>query len=422
MVAKSADDARAQASARAAQQAFNNTKKAADAKAAAAKKAAADKAAKAKENAAASALLKKAQDQIKKTEARIAQIEKSNAATKATAAEIKKEEEAAAIETKAAVDAIKNPPKPVDPEDTPLIAGSTGFTDTNKTVTLARNTFANTMALLVGEREASQPWVNEIYDLTQGFINTGSSIEEAQNLALREAKKLGKASKFVQRFEPIFKLQDRLNAGETVYVPSIAEYVKSEQELGDLLRAVNLGDLATQEVAARILGDANKSVSEAASIISDVFAAIDNAPGALGQDLKSILNKGVDRASIAKALLTGKEGALELTKKVKSIEQFSAAKSQGVAIDLATGADLAAGGADYGTSLGKFAAVKRLERGQQLGRMSNIDFTQQEAISSQFAANAAADEKIRKIEEEEMNRFSGKSGRLASQSRAQGLI
>jgi hypothetical protein len=255
----------------------------------------------------------------------------------------------------------------------------------------------------------------------QGYLNTGSTVEEAQNLALREAKNSGKASKFVQRFSAIFKLQDRLNAGETVQVPSIADYVKSEQQLGDVFRAVGLGELATQEMAAKILGDANKSVAEATSLISDVFSSIDNAPEALKNDLKTYF-PGADRTSIAKALLTGKEGALELTKKVKSIEQLSAAKSQGVTIDLATGADLAAGGADYGTSLGKFAEVKRLERGQQLGRMSGIDFTQQEAISSQFGANAAADEKIRRIKEQELNRFSGASGRLASQSRAQGII
>jgi len=300
----------------------------------------------------------------------------------------------------------------------PVNPGSTGFTDTG-VVTLASNTFANTIGLLMGELESSQPWVEELRTLTQGFINTGSSVDEAINLALRDAKAQGKASKFVNRFSAIFKLQDRLNAGENVQVPSIAEYVKSEQALGDVFRAVNLGELATQEVAAKILGDANKSVAEATAIISDVFGAIDNAPETLKNDLKTYF-PGADRTSIAKALLLGKEGADELTKKVKSIEQFSAAKSQGVGIDLATGANLAAGGATYGTSLGNFATVKQLERGQELGQMSGIDFTQNEAIASTFQSNAAADEKIRRIKEEEANRFSGRSGRLASQNRDSG--
>jgi hypothetical protein len=301
-------------------------------------------------------------------------------------------------------------PNPVEP-------GSTGFETGGPKVTLARNTFANTMALLVGETEASQPWVDEMYDLAQGYINTGSSIEEAQNLALREAKNKGTASKFVQRFSAIFKLQDRLNKGETVQVPSIADYVNSEQKLGEVFRNVGLGELATQEMAAKILGDANKSVDEATTLISDVFGAIDNAPKQLKDDLSTYF-PGADRTSIAKALLLGKEGAIELTKKLRSVEQISAAKSQGVTIGLSTGADLAAGGADYTSSLGKFAEVKRLERGQQLGRMSGIGFTQEEAIASTFTSNAAADEKIRKITEEEANRFAGRSGRMASQSRS----
>lgn len=431
MAAKSADEARAQAALKSFQQ--EQAKKAADAKAAAAKTAASQAAA--KKAAADKAAAKKAADKKEATyikslsnpitsqyDPRIAQ---GGRVTTGGTISLPNAEMASTRMTSSGVAPV-NPIKNIvekfepDPEDTPFIPGSTGFTEGSNR-TLARNTFINTLALVMGEFEASQPWVNELYDLMQGFINTGSSVEEAQNLALREAKTLGKASKFVQRFDPIFKLQARLNAGEAVQVPSIADYVKSEQKLGDVFRAVGLGELATQSMAAKILGDANKSVSEATAIISDVFGAIDNAPEALKRDLATYF-PGADRTSVAKALLTGKEGALELTKKVKSVEQLSAAKTQGIQISLAEGANLAAGGAEYATSLGKFETVKQLERGQSLGRMSGIDFTQQEAIASAFTSNAAANEKIRKIGEEEVNRFRGSSGKLASRSRAQGAI
>jgi hypothetical protein len=303
----------------------------------------------------------------------------------------------------------------------PVKPGSTGFSDTSFTesteITLASNTFANTVALLMGELEAGQPWVEELRKLSQGFINSGSTTEEAINLALRDAKAQGKASKFVQRFDAIFKLQDRLNAGEAVQVPSIADYVKSEQALGDVFRNVGMPELATQAVTSKVLGEANKSVSEATAIISDIFGAIDNAPAALKADLQAIA-PGADRTAIAKALLFGKAGIAELTKSVASISQVSAAKSQGITIDSAMGSELAAGGAEYGTSLTKFAEVKRLERGQSLGRMSNINFTQQDAIDSTFTSSAAADEKIRRIEEEERNRFAARSGYLPSQNRS----
>ena len=45
-----------------------------------------------------------------------------------------------------------------------------------------------------------------------------------------------------------------------------------------------------------------------------------------------------------------------------------------------------------------------------------------EAIASAFGSNAAADEKLRKIREEEANRFAASTGRLASQNRSAGLI
>jgi hypothetical protein len=132
---------------------------------------------------------------------------------------------------------------------------------------------------------------------------------------------------------------------------------------------------------------------------------------------------GVDRTSIAKALLMGKEGAQELEKKVKSIEQFSAAKSQGINIDLATGANIAAMGYDYMSGLSNFATVKQLERGQMLGKSNAIDFTQQEAIAGTFEQNQAARDKIRQIQETEIGKFKGSAGTggsrsLASKSRA----
>ena len=308
----------------------------------------------------------------------------------------------------------------------PAIISSEGYTPGGK-VPLSTATFRNTMATIMGGVNPEDlVWIDELQGLMQGFIDTGSTVEEAQNLALNEAKAKGKASPFVNRFEAIFKLQDRLKAGEAIDVPTIAEYVKSEQALGTVFRDVGLGELANQKIIGKILGEAGKSVAEATRLIDNVFTTIDNAPGALGKDLKAILNMGVDRTSIAKALLLGKEGALELEKKVAAISQFSAAKSQGINIDLATGAELAAGGATYGTSLGNFGTVKNLERGQMLGRANAIDFTQQEAINATFKEDVAAQAKIRQIQETEIGKWKGSSGAagsrsLASKSRAEAI-
>lgn len=283
--------------------------------------------------------------------------------------------------------------------------------------TLALDTFRNTLAFYFGREEVQKPWVNALYTVTSKYYNSGSTIDESINLSVQEARNNPELKTFADRFKGVYALQDRLAKGEAITVPTVADYFKSEAAMGDVVRQAGMGELATQEFLGGVIG-LGKSVSEVATLISNTFNAIDNAPKALKSDLQSILKLGVSRTDIAKALLTGKEGAAELNKRIESISTLSAAKSQGITIDEATASDIASRGYDYNKSLSGMADVKRLERGQTLGRMSNIGFTQEDAIASTFQSSAAADEKIRRIEEEEKNRFAARSGRLASQNRS----
>lgn len=289
------------------------------------------------------------------------------------------------------------------------------------TRTLAIDTFRNTLALFFGAEEVKKSWVNALYNSTSKFYNTGSTIDESLNLSLQDVRNNPELKEFTNRFKGIYALQDRLSKGEAIEVPTIAEYFKSESAMGDVLREAGMGDLATQDFLGGVLG-LGKSVLEVTNLISETFSAIDNAPEAVKADLKSVMNLGVSKVDIAKALLTGKEGAASLNKKIAGITTYSAAKSQGVTIDLETAGDIAARGYDYGKSLTGFADVKRLERGQMLGKMSGIDLTQKDTIAATFEGNVQAEDKIAKIKEEEENRFAGRSGRFASRDRATGLI
>lgn len=275
--------------------------------------------------------------------------------------------------------------------------------------------------MFFGAQETSQPWMDTLYSSVAGFYNTGSTVDEALNLSLQEVRTNPALKPFTDRFSGIYALQDRLAKGEAIEVPTIAEYFKSESAMGDTLRQAGMGDLATQQFLGNVLG-LGKSVLEVTNLITETFAAIDNAPAALKKDLQAYLDLGVSRTDIAKALLTGKEGAAALNKRITGLSTLSAAKSQGVTIDEATALDIASRGYDYNESLTGFGTVKRLERGQMLGKMSGLNLTQQETIASTFEQDVKAQDKIAKIAEEEANRFAGKSGRLASQSRAQGQI
>lgn len=301
--------------------------------------------------------------------------------------------------------------------NTTVNPGSTGQT-TEGGPTLAKDTFKNTLALFFGAQEMSQSWVDAVYKSVANFYNTGSTIDEALNLSLQDVRNNEALKPFTDRFKGIYALQDRLAKGEAVTVPTIAEYFQTESKMGDVLRNVGLGEMATQNFLGDVIGR-GKSLLDVTNLIDSTFSSIDNAPEALKKDLQTYF-PGVDRTSIAKALLTGAEGWAELDKKVKGISVLSAAKTQGINVDLATATDLAMLNgrySDYAGALTGFQQVSELGRGTMLGAMGGIDFGQNEAIAATFKSDAAAMAKIEKIKQQETARFSGSSGRLASRER-----
>lgn len=297
--------------------------------------------------------------------------------------------------------------------------GSTGMA-AGETRTMAKDTFKNTLAMFFGAKEMSQAWVDALYKSVSNFYNTGSTIDESLNLALQDVRNNPLLKPFTDRFKGVFALQDKLAAGQAITVPTIAEYFKAESDMGDTLRSAGLGELATQDFLGNVIG-LGKSVLEVGNLIDKTFYAIDNAPDALKADLQTYF-PGVDRTAIAKALLTGKEGWAELDKKVRGVSVMSAAKTQGVNIDLAAATDIAQGGTDYSGALTGFQTVKELERGKMLGQISGIDFGQSQAIGAVFQKNAQAVAELEKLRTEELGRYQGSAGRLASRNRAAGLI
>ena len=305
--------------------------------------------------------------------------------------------------------------------DTNVKPGSTGM-ETGSTRTLAQDTFKNTLALFFGASEMAQPWANALFKVVSGYYKSGSTIDESLNLALQEARNNPVLEPFTKRFAGVYALQDRRAQGEALDVPTIAEFFKSQVTLGDRLREVGLGDLASNEILGEVLGT-GKSVSAVLNLVNDVFMTIDNAPEALKKDLQ-VVAPGIDRTSIAKALLLGQRGAEALQKQIKEVSVLSAAKSQGVSLENTLAADIAARGFDYNTSLTNFGTVaKGAVPFQKLTEISTgaavkpVD-SQQTLIKSLFQQDVKAQEQIRLEAEKEAARFSGSSGTFGSRSLA----
>jgi hypothetical protein len=288
--------------------------------------------------------------------------------------------------------------------------------------TMAIDTFKNTLALFFGKAEVNQPWVNALYGVTSKYYKTGSTIDESLNLALQDVRNNPELAPFTKRFKGLYDLQDKLTSGMAVSVPTIAEFFKSQEKLGDIMRSAGFQDLATQEFLGDVLGT-GKSVAETTSLINDVFAAIDNAPAALKADLQKVA-PGADRTSIAKALLLGKQGAAALTKQIAATTVFSAAKTQGLNLDMTTAADYAARGFGYGETLTTAGNVMRgaapLEKLTEISTGKAVTPEQAQATMQQslFENNVAAQEQIRLETEKEAARYGGRPGTMGSRSLA----
>lgn len=297
--------------------------------------------------------------------------------------------------------------------------------------TLAQDTFINTLSLIMGKDEAAKPYVKELYKLVSGFYKTGSSINDAINLALYQAKNDNVIPEFTSRFSGIFALQARRAKGEAIDVPTIPEYIKSQEQLGTVLRQAGLGDLANETFLNTVMAT-GKSVDESTSIITDVFDLIDNAPKEWKAQV-AIAMPSVTRADLAKALLTGTEGVKELERTVKKAGIVAAGSMQGLTVSDTMASDLLSKNQTFATAGTQFARVAQiLPTAQKLksfetGVAPEKAYTMEQAVSATFDQNAAELQNLADLAERERARLSGRSGVIgsksfASQARGAGLI
>jgi hypothetical protein len=293
-------------------------------------------------------------------------------------------------------------------------------------VNLAEQEFINTLKLLMGSAEASKPYVKQLYALTSKYYKTGSSIADAVNLALYDAQENKLIPEFTNRFSGIFKIQARRAAGEIIDVPTLSEYIKSQEGIADVLRRTGLGELANETFLNEVMGT-GKSVAETTKVITDVFDAIKLAP----KEWRDMVNAKMPFATdvdLAKGLLLGAEGAADLERKVNKYGIMAAGQGQGLQVSEATAGDLLAKGQGYTSAKPKFgqaAAIipiaqklTSMETGVEPGKA----YTQEQAFSAVFDQNYQALQNIQNLSEKESGRFAGKSGRFASKDRAAGQI
>lgn len=320
---------------------------------------------------------------------------------------------------------------PVTPNT--VLPGSTGTT-TDAGPTLASNVFKNTLALFFGADEMTKPWVDQLYKSVSGFYKTGSTIEEAFNMALLESEKNPLMIDFTKRFKGIFSLQKMKQAGKAVTVPTIAEYFATESKMGDMLKASNLGEIANEDFLGDVLGK-GVSATEFGNRITQIFDRIDNAP----QAIKTTLNRFfpyLDRISLAKALALGDKGATMLQQEIAGYEVLAAGEFQGLGLSadnpmgltVARASDIAKSGGTYASTLGQFGQIKKaMPIVSSLEQVSNkADRLGQVGLEKALISKSAKELTVlEQLTAEEEARYQARSGSigprgLASQARGSG--
>ena len=293
--------------------------------------------------------------------------------------------------------------------------------------------FKNTLSLYFNAAEMNKPWVSQLYKTVTGYTKTGSSGEEAFNMAVLESQNKPDMAEFVKRFKGIYALQKMKQEGKAVTVPTVAEYFATEAKMGEILKQSSLGDLANEDFLGDVLSK-GVSATEFGNRIVGIFDRIDTAP----TNIKNTISRyfpSVDRISLAKAIALGDKGAKELQTKIAGYEVLAAAEKQGVGagqlIDGTTEQNAyqyALGGETYDTALTKFGTVA--EATPVVNRLTsyyNQPKIGQAGVESAVFGQSVADIKaMTDLGQREQASFSGRSGvsqaSLASQRRGAGLI
>lgn len=315
---------------------------------------------------------------------------------------------------------------------TTLSAGLPGAGVTGPT--LAKDVFKTTLGLFFGTEEMAKPWVDQLYTSMSKFYKTGATIDESYNLALQDVRNNPEMADFTKRFKGIYDLQDLRQAGKPVTVPTVAEYVATQSKMADVLRASNLGDLATEEFLTGIIGKAIPA-SVFAERVTQIFDRIDFAPNEVKETIKTYY-PNLTRTQIAKAIIGGEKSSKELARELAGYEVLTAAQQQGlgaqtlpggVTVERAT--ELGAMGETYQSALGKFGRVAQaLPTATKLAGISGTEPLSQADLENIVFRNSVREtQALEALTKEEEARFAGRAGTIgsksfASQARGAGLI
>jgi len=177
----------------------------------------------------------------------------------------------------------------------------------------AKDVFTNYFSVYFPDVNQEKGWLSKLYSASKPFYKQGYKDADIPDLLLSSDKA---PAEYKQRFAGIEELKKKQAAGQPIaHIPSVAEYATMSREMKTTLNKYGLNSLGDNATIAKIIGNDVDQV-ELGARLDNAFFAIDNADSFLKQQLATSFPT-LSRSDLAKALLTGADGAQELKKKVE---------------------------------------------------------------------------------------------------------
>jgi len=125
-------------------------------------------------------------------------------------------------------------------------------------------------------------WINDLFESAKPYLDQNFEDSVILDMMLQDGKP---PEKFNQRFSGIFELDKKRDAGQAVYVPSIAEYISGEEEYTRLATKLGMSNLATIENYGKIVGN-DVSLDEVRDRIADATSRVNSLDEATMKQLK----------------------------------------------------------------------------------------------------------------------------------------
>lgn len=202
-----------------------------------------------------------------------------------------------------------------------IVPSAGGGTGGETATTETSNVDPETQRRRVSAKASLEAWLKTFFDATKdsdvirsmmSFVDqqvTADIPEDAIMINIREQ----------QFYKARFKGNEGLRAAGMAELDP-ADYLRAERQYADILNAANLNTLAQRDTFASLIGGQVSAV-ELEDRVTNVYQRIKNADTALKDEMARLNQLGnITSADFAAALLTGKEGAASLRRKIAQAE------------------------------------------------------------------------------------------------------